>query len=40
VYEVFTTTKMVSSSGSLDAPFEVAPDRETALARLTQPPAS
>jgi anti-anti-sigma factor len=34
VEEVFTTTKMVSSSGSTDAPFEMAPDREAAVARL------
>lgn len=34
VEEVFTTTKMVSSSGTLDAPFETAPDRESAVARL------
>jgi anti-anti-sigma factor len=38
VYEVFTTTKMVSSSGSLNAPFEMAADREAALARLLTPP--
>ena len=41
VHEVFTMTKMVSSSGSLNAPFEMAADRETALSRLlTPPPAS
>jgi anti-anti-sigma factor len=34
VEEVFTTTRMVSSTGSTDAPFEMAPDRESALARL------
>lgn len=34
VHEVFTSTKMVSSTGSLDAPFEMAPDRETAVSRL------
>jgi anti-anti-sigma factor len=34
VYEVFTMTKMVSSSGALKAPFEVAPDAATAVARL------
>jgi anti-anti-sigma factor len=38
VQEVFTTTRMVSSSGSLDAPFEMAPDRETAIARLAASP--
>jgi anti-anti-sigma factor len=42
VEEVFTSTKMVSSSGSTNAPFEVAADRETAVGRLTsmgEPPA-
>jgi anti-anti-sigma factor len=34
VQEVFTTTRMVSSSGSMNAPFETAPDRQTAVARL------
>lgn len=34
VEEVFTTTRMVSSSGSPNAPFEVAPDRQMAVARL------
>jgi len=34
VEEVFTMTKMVSSAGTLDAPFETAPDREAAVARL------
>jgi anti-anti-sigma factor len=34
VYEVFSSTRMVSSSGALDAPFEMAPDRDAALARL------
>jgi anti-anti-sigma factor len=38
VYEVFTMTKMVSSSGSLSAPFEMAADRDAALARLLTPP--
>ncbi len=37
VQEVFTTTRMVSSSGSLDAPFEMAPDRDLAIARLAAP---
>src|SRR5262245_64728214 len=36
VEEVFTTTKMVSSSGSMNAPFEMAPDREAAIARLAE----
>jgi anti-anti-sigma factor len=35
VLEVFTMTKMVSSEGNLDAPFEMAPDREAAVSRLT-----
>jgi len=37
VYDVFTSTKMVSSSGSLNAPFEMAPDRQAAVARLEGP---
>ncbi len=37
VEEVFTTTKMVSSSGATNAPFEMAPDREAAIARLAGP---
>jgi anti-anti-sigma factor len=36
VHEVFTTTKMVSSAGSLNAPFEMAPDRESAVALLAE----
>ena len=40
VQEVFLMTKMVSSGGSVAAPFEMAPDPETAIARLTPPPAS
>jgi anti-anti-sigma factor len=39
VYDVFTSTKMVSSSGSLNAPFEMAPDRQAAVARLAGPAA-
>jgi anti-anti-sigma factor len=34
VYDVFTTTKMVDTGGSPDAPFETAPDRAAAVARL------
>ena len=34
VEEVFTSTKMISSAGSADAPFEVAVDRESAIAKL------
>jgi anti-anti-sigma factor len=38
VEEVFTTTRMVSASGSLDAPFEMAADRDMAIARLNAAP--
>jgi anti-anti-sigma factor len=38
VYEVFTTTKMVSSAGALNTPFEMAPDREAAIALLADNP--
>jgi anti-anti-sigma factor len=34
VEDVFTTTKMVSTGGAVNAPFEVAPDRTAALAQL------
>ena len=34
VEDVFTSTKMISSSGSADAPFEVAVDRKAALEKL------
>ena len=34
VEEVFMSTKMISSAGSADAPFEVATDRAAALAKL------
>jgi anti-anti-sigma factor len=34
VRDIFTSTKMVSSEGSLNAPFEMAPDREAAVALL------
>ena len=34
VEDVFTSTKMISSAGSTDAPFEVAVDRESAIAKL------
>jgi anti-anti-sigma factor len=36
VHEIFTTTKMVSSAGALNAPFEMAPDREAAVAMLAE----
>ncbi len=35
VLDVFSSTKMVSGSGSTTAPFEVAPDRAAAVTRLT-----
>jgi anti-anti-sigma factor len=34
VHDIFTSTKMITGSGSLNAPFEVVPDRATAVARL------
>jgi anti-anti-sigma factor len=34
VQDVFTTTKMVSTGGAVNAPFEVAPDRAAALSQL------
>jgi anti-anti-sigma factor len=37
VQEIFNTTKMVSGSGSLNAPFDTAPDRQSAIARLSDP---
>jgi anti-anti-sigma factor len=40
VHDVFTMTKMVSSGGSLAAPFEMAADRESAVARLLAQSAS
>ena len=36
VENVFMSTKMISSAGSADAPFEVAADREEAVARLRE----
>ena len=36
VADVFQTTKMVSSAGSADAPFEVAADRAEAVALLAE----
>jgi anti-anti-sigma factor len=38
VHDIFTSTKMITGSGSLNAPFEVAPDRATAVARLCETP--
>ena len=37
VHDVFMTTKMVDTGGSPDAPFETAPDRASAVARLAAP---
>ena len=34
VEEVFMSTKMISSAGAADAPFEVAADREAAVAKM------
>jgi anti-anti-sigma factor len=34
VADIFETTKMISTTGPADAPFEVAPDRAEAVARL------
>jgi anti-anti-sigma factor len=38
VHDIFTSTKMITGSGSLNAPFEVVPDRATAVARLAGTP--
>ncbi|HWG46704.1 MAG TPA: STAS domain-containing protein [Gemmataceae bacterium] len=35
VEDVFTTTKMISTGGAVDAPFEVAADVASAVARLS-----
>jgi anti-anti-sigma factor len=40
VGDIFYTTKLVSSSGSMAAPFEMAPDVKTAVARLNNPGGS
>ncbi|MFQ3594394.1 MAG: STAS domain-containing protein [Gemmataceae bacterium] len=37
VLDVFTNTKMVSNGGNTAALFEMAPDRDTAVARLAHP---
>jgi anti-anti-sigma factor len=34
VHDIFTTTRMVSSAGASSSPFEMAPDRESAVALL------
>jgi anti-anti-sigma factor len=40
IADVFMTTKMISSGGAVDAPFEVAPDAAAAVARLLGEPPS
>jgi anti-anti-sigma factor len=40
VGDIFYTTKLVSQSGSMTAPFEMAPDVKTAVARLNNPGGS
>ncbi len=39
VADVFQTTKMISTTGGSDAPFEVAPNRTAAVDRLAGPVA-
>jgi len=39
VEDVFSTTRMVSTGGSVDAPFQMAPDRAAAVARLSGAPS-
>ena len=34
IEDIFTTTKMISTDGKADAPFEVAPDRDAAVERI------
>lgn len=34
IEDIFTTTKMISAGGAVDAPFEVAPDAATAIKRI------
>ncbi len=36
IEDIFTTTKMISSGGAVDAPFEVAPSTAAALERMKQ----
>jgi anti-anti-sigma factor len=38
VGDVFYTTRLVTSSGEFAAPFELAPDSASAVARLNSPP--
>ncbi len=39
VEDVFCTTRMVSTGGAVDAPFQLAPDRAAAVARLSAAPS-
>lgn len=39
VEDVFCTTRMVSTGGAVDAPFQMAPDRAAAVARLSAAPS-
>ena len=39
VEDVFCTTRMISTDGSVDAPFQMAPDRAAAVARLADAPS-
>ncbi len=36
IEDVFMTTRMISTGGAVDAPFEVAPDVAAAVARLLE----
>ncbi len=38
VEDVFCTTRMVSTGGAVDAPFQMAPDRAAAVAHLSAAP--
>lgn len=40
VEDIFTTTRMISTGGTVDAPFEVAPDVATALERMESEPGA
>lgn len=40
IEDVFTTTKMISTGGAVDAPFEVASDTAAAVARMLETEAS
>jgi anti-anti-sigma factor len=36
IEDIFTTTKMISTGGAVDAPFEIAPSTAAALERMKQ----